>query len=421
MTPNREKNEFQTRRLVVFDVEGVLIPKNRYILFEISRKIGFLDLVQIIVLGLFYEIGLLPLEFSLRKIFAMLKGLEQEKVVELHKKIPFLPGTEEVFKKLNTKGYRTALISSGLPMLAVKDIATRLKADYAYGLELEIDKKQLTGNIGGNVIKSGGKATVLREILEKENLTPKDCIVVADDRNNLSMLSLCKLKIGYNPDFILAAKSDFVTRGSLTEILPPITGEKPSNPHHNLSNLGLRETIHMGSFMLTFISMYITGNILLTSLILLITILYSISEIARAHGISIPIISAITWNAANKTELYEIATAPIYFALGITISLVIFPEPIRYVAITILTLGDGGAHIFGMKFGRTPLPFNKGKNIEGTLFGFIFAFLGAMIFVNPIKALIAAMVGMTVEGLPSPINDNLTIPIVSGLILAIIM
>ena len=74
-----------------------------------------------------------------------------------------------------------------------------------------------------------------------------------------------------------------------------------------------------------------------------------------------------------------------------------------------------------MKFGRTPLPFNKGKNIEGTLFGFIFAFLGAMIFVNPIEALIAAMVGMTVEGLPSPINDNLTIPIVSGLILAIIM
>jgi phosphoserine phosphatase len=421
MTPNRKKNECETRYLVVFDVEGVLIPKNRYVLFEISRKISFLDFIQIIILGLFYEIGLLPLEFSLRKIFAMLKGLEQEKVVELHKKIPFIPGTEEVFKKLITKGYRTALISSGLPTLAVKDIAARLKADYAYGLELKIDKKHLTGKIGGDVIRPGGKATVLKEILEKEKLTSEDCIVVADDRNNLPMFSLCKLKIGYNPDFILAAKSDFVTRGSLTEILPPITGEKSSHGQPNLSNRGLREAIHMGSFLLTFISMYITGNVLLTSLILLIAMLYSISEIARAHGISIPIISPITWNAANKTELYEFATSPIYFALGMAISLSIFPEPIRYVAITVLTLGDGGAHIFGIRFGRTHLPFNKGKNIEGTLFGFICAFLGAIIFIDPIKALIAAIVGMTVEGLPSPINDNLTIPIATGLILAIIM
>ena len=155
-------------------------------------------------------------------------------------------------------------------------------------------------------------------------------------------------------------------------------------------------------------------------MILLVAVLYTLSEVARVRGINIPILSSITWNAANKTELYEFAAAPIHFALGIAISLLIFPAPICYVAITTLTLGDGCAHIFGMKFGRTPLPFNKGKNLEGTLFGFLFAFLGAMIFIDPTRALIAATVGMLVESLPSPINDNLTIPLASGLALLLI-
>ncbi len=418
----KEETGHGTDRLVVFDVEGILIPKNRYLLFEMSRKVGFLGFIRILTLGLLYEIGLLSLESALRRIFAMFKGLKAEEVLGLHKRMPLMAGTEEVFKRLNKNGYKTALISSGLPTPVVKDFATRLQADYAYGLELEILDERLTGAIGGDVLKSGGKAVVLQRILEKENLTPKDCVMVADDRNNLSMFPLCKLRIGYNPDFVLTAKSDFVTKGALTEILPPITGENPPVSLHTLSrSRGLRETIHMSSFLLSFICIYLLGNVLLSSLILFVAVLYTLSEVARVRGFNIPILSSITWSAANKTELYEFATSPIHFALGIAISLLIFPEPIRYVAITILTLGDGCAHIFGMKFGRTRLPFNKGKNLEGTIFGFLFAFLGAMIFVDPVRALIAAAVGMLVEGLPSPINDNLTMPLASGLVLTLIM
>ena len=415
-------NEHEANRLVVFDVEGILIPKNRYLLFEMSRKVGFLGFIRIVTLGLLYETGILSLESAMRRIFAMFKGLSAEELFQLHKKIPLMPGTEEVFKRLNKNGYRTALISSGLPTQVVKDFATRLQADYAYGLDLEIVDDRLTGAIGGDVIKQGGKALVLKRILEQENLTPKDCIMVADDRNNLSMFPLCNLRIGYNPDFVLTAKSDFVTRGALTEILPPITGEKPQISLPKLSRRrGLREAIHMSSFLLTFVCKYFLGNILLASLILLVAVFYMLSEVARVRGINIPILSSITWSAANKTELYGFAMSPIHFALGIAISLLIFPAPISYVAITILTLGDGCAHIFGMKFGKNRLPFNKGKNLEGTICGLLFAFLGATIFVDPTRALIAAAVGMFVEGLPSPINDNLTIPLVSGLVLMLIM
>ena len=64
------------------------------------------------------------------------------------------------------------------------------------------------------------------------------------------------------------------------------------------------------------------------------------------------------------------------------------------------------------------LPFNKGKRVEGSVFGFLFAFVGALLFVNPMKALVDA-IGMLVEYLPLPISDNITVPIASGLVMMV--
>lgn len=416
------KNSKQnTKKLVVFDVEGIIIPKNRYLLFEISRKVGFIGFIKIILLGAFYETGLLNLESTMKKIFLMFNGISEKEADRLYKQIPLIPGVEEVFESLKKRGYITALISSGLPSTAVKDLAQKLGSKYAYGLETESINGRLTGVIRGDVLKSGGKAIVLKRILEKEDLTSKECVVVADDRNNLSMFPLCGLRIGYNPDFVLSIKSDFVIKGALTEILKPITGEHLENSHKKISKRGgIREIIHIGSFFISFVSIYLIGNNLTSFLILLVALIYTISEVARVHGKNLPVFSSITLNAVNKTELYEFATAPINFALGIAFSFLIFPEPIRYLAVTTLTLGDGFAHIFGMKFGKHRLPFNKGKNLEGSIFGFLFAFLGALLFIDPIKALIATAFGMIIEALPLPLNDNLTIPIATGLILLLI-
>jgi phosphoserine phosphatase len=409
------------KKLIVFDIEGIIIPKNRYLIFEISRKFGFIGFIKIIFLGLLYETGLLNLESAMKKIFIMFKGLSEKEADRLYKQIPLVPGVEEVFVTLKKKGYVTALISSGLPLFAVKDLAHRLGANYAYGLETETINGDFTGNIGGDVLKSGGKAIVLKKILKKENLTKEDVVVVADDRNNLSMFPLCGLKIGYNPDFVLTLKSDFVTKGALTEILYPITGEHPENNQQKISKRrGVREIIHISSFFISFISIYLLGNNLTSFLILLIALIYIISEFARVRGKNLPILSSITLNAVNKTEFYEFATAPINFALGVAISLLLFPAPIRYVAITILTLGDGFAHIFGMKFGKHRIPFNKGKNLEGSISGFLFAFLGSLLFVDPIRALIAAIFGMIIEALPLPLNDNFNMPIATGLLLLLI-
>jgi len=406
------------KRLIVFDIEGVLLPKRRYLLFEAARKLGLLGFLKIALIGALYEIGLLSLESTLKKIFALLKGSKIDDLFQLYKKVPLMPNVKELFKKLKEAGHTTALISSGLPTPFIEDLATTLKADYAYGLELGTVNGRLTGKIWGDVIKPDGKALVLKKILQDTNLSPKDCIIIVDDRNNLPMFPLSAIKVGYNPDFLISAKSDFVIKGDLTEILPILTEDTPKNPRSTFSkNEILREAIHIGSFSIPFVCMHLLNSHIISLIILLITVLYIISEFLRIRGINLPITSTITWKTALKPELYEIATAPVFFALGIVFSLILFPTPTNYVLVTILTLGDGFATVFGKTLGRTVLPFNRGKTVEGSAFGFIFAFLGVLLFVDPTKALISAAIGMLVELLPLPLNDNLTIPLITGLAL----
>jgi dolichol kinase len=123
----------------------------------------------------------------------------------------------------------------------------------------------------------------------------------------------------------------------------------------------------------------------------------------------------VTKLTATGPERWDYATAPLFLAVGVTLSLVVFPPPSGYVGITVVTLGDGVAKIVGRRWGRTVIPFNKPKTIEGTLAGLIVSAFAASLFTPPPIALLAATLGMLIEALPSPVNDNLSVPLLTGL------
>lgn len=408
-------------RLVVFDVEGVLLPKRRYLVFEAARKLSFWRFVRILLIGFLYEIGLTSLESALKRIFRLLEGLLIDDLFQLYQKVPLIYGVEDVFKRLKKAKCKIALISSGLPQPFVETLASELNADYAYGLDLEIASNRLTGKISGVVLEHQGKAAVLKEILGATGYTAQDCAVVADDRNNLPMFPLCSLRVGYNSDFLLSIKSDVVVRGELKEILLPLNLETSAARYSSFSkDMVIREAIHISGVLVSFISIYLRTRFMVAFLIFIVTMVYIASEFARIEGVNLPVISTITREAATKPEIHEFVTNPIFFAAGIMLALVLFPNPINYASIAIFTLGDGTATLFGRKLGKTVFPLNKGKRVEGSIFGFLFAFLGALLFVSHIEALVGAAIGMIMEALPTPVNDNLTIPLAAGLALLLL-
>jgi dolichol kinase len=405
-------------RLAVFDVEGVLIPKKRYLLFEVGRTLRFSKFMKVLFYGFLYEVGLASLKSAFRRIFRAFAGIKVEDLRRIFEGVPLLPGVEVVFEKLRSDGWKTALISSGLPTIVVQDLASTLKADYAVGFEMKVKEEAVTGEIWGDVLERKGKLSVLKKILSKEALTPEDCVVVADDRNNLSIFLPEALKIGYNPDFAISMKADKVVTGKLVEILPLLNGEKKTSTLPSRNEVA-REVIHATGCVVPVLSGML-GLFTVSLLIFTVTLLYMMSELARMERMNLPIISSITRYAATKGELYEFATSPMFFALGIFLTLLLFPASASSAAIAIFALGDSAASIFGKTFGKRELPFNKEKTLEGSVIGFLFALLGGVLFVSPLLALIGAIVAMSVESLPLPVNDNLATPLFTGAVLTLI-
>jgi len=111
-----------------------------------------------------------------------------------------------------------------------------------------------------------------------------------------------------------------------------------------------------------------------------------------------------------------------FFLTGAGLSLLLFPKASALAGIAVLGFGDSASNIFGQLFGRVKHPswISTNKTVEGSLAGFAAGLLGALIFVNPVKGVIAASCGTVFEALDikykgQKLEDNLLIPIFSAL------
>lgn len=405
-------------RLIVFDVEGVLTPRNMFF-FQVGRAIGFFALIQILLYRLLYEIGVFSLDTSLRRIFKKLKGQKMETLQYIFDQNIAISRLKDFFIQVKKEGKsRIVLISSGLPTVIVKRLAHCIGADYAYGIDVWVNNAgEVTGEISGEVIGVNGKRRILQQILINEGLTLRDCTVIARDRNNRCLYTADTKKIGYNPNFIIRIKSDFVV-GNFSNMLSILNDKKVKRSFPSINDL-VRENIHAAGIFMPIIAQ-VTGVLPVAIFISVVSIIYLISELARLYGKNMPIISTITHHAASQSEFSGFAAAPLFYAMGILFTLLVFPFPASAAAIAIFTLGDSAASIFGGTLGIR-LPFNRGKTLEGSCSGFIFAFLAGSLFVAPWIAAIGAATAMFVEYLPLPINDNVLIPIVTAAILILLI
>lgn len=110
-------------------------------------------------------------------------------------------------------------------------------------------------------------------------------------------------------------------------------------------------------------------------------------------------------------------TGATWLLIGWTITVMLFKMPIAVAALLFLSIGDSFAAIIGKLY---PIIKIGDKTLSGTLSGFIASFL-IVFLINqsllPIIILSGSIVAMTVELIPSRLNDNLTMPITSGLIM----
>ena len=118
-------------------------------------------------------------------------------------------------------------------------------------------------------------------------------------------------------------------------------------------------------------------------------------------------------------ELEGKLTGASYVLIGSFISIAIFPKEIAILALIFAAIGDTVAALYGRKFGKLRI---WNKTLEGSIAGMIACFIIALFFpqIPNIIKFSGAFAAMFIELLPINIDDNLRIPLFSGLVMYIL-
>lgn len=104
-------------------------------------------------------------------------------------------------------------------------------------------------------------------------------------------------------------------------------------------------------------------------------------------------------------------------SIGIFIPSIFFNKDIVIGSIFVLAIGDSVSNIVGREYGKTKIPYNKTKSLEGTLIGFLSSTVFVSLYFPLYLAISASATGMLIESLNQKIDDNLFIPIASAIVL----
>ncbi len=170
-----------------------------------------------------------------------------------------------------------------------------------------------------------------------------------------------------------------------------------------------RACVHASALLIPFVA-EMTSKLIVVVALVVTTAAYILSEAVRLRAKSVPFITRFTLAMSHEDESPRLVVAPVYLAVGVVLSLLVFPKNIAYASITIIAVGDPVASYVGRKLGRIHV---RQKTLEGFIAGWIVSFAAALLWVPPHLALAGSVTGMLLE-LLGLLDDNLTIPIGAG-------
>ena len=162
-------------------------------------------------------------------------------------------------------------------------------------------------------------------------------------------------------------------------------------------------------------------SILVIALAVFLTAEYARLKFPRFNARALKVMGPIM----RKNEIDKMSGTPFYVG-SVLLAIIIFPKPIAILSILFLAIGDPMSSIFGITWGHKSYRFSNGKSLIGTAAGMgicsVITFLyltltGVSILPSLCIALAGGFAGGGAEMIPLEIDDNFSIPLVSGMAL----
>jgi len=144
----------------------------------------------------------------------------------------------------------------------------------------------------------------------------------------------------------------------------------------------------------------------------LLTTIFTMNEGARlGKWFYFPLRKLASFGIREKEK--ETVASYVYLAIGMLFAAIfLYPVPL-FSIIGILCFADTAASLFGRKYGKHKLQFNRTKSWEGSIAGFIICLIVTFLLVGFIWGLVASLVFFIVDAITPvlPLSDNIGIPL----------
>ncbi|RDI71908.1 phosphoserine phosphatase SerB [Halopelagius longus] len=182
-------------RLIAFDFDGTLSDSEMTVLLG-KRKNVAEEMADITERAMNDEISYAQ---SLRKRASLLEGLEIEDAEAAYDEVTLRPGAADLIARLRDAGHHVAILTGGFERGVERALQKEgVEVDSIVANRLPVERDRLTGEVEGSLIE-GTKDEALESLADELGVKLSHSVAVGDGANDLPMLEVAGLAVGFEP------------------------------------------------------------------------------------------------------------------------------------------------------------------------------------------------------------------------------
>ncbi|WP_226011414.1 phosphoserine phosphatase SerB [Halomicrobium salinisoli] len=192
--------------IVAFDFDGTLSDSEMTVLLG-ERNGTADDMAEITERAMNDEIAYAE---SLRQRCALLEGLPDEEAAAAFDQVALRPGAADVIESLREAGVYVCILTGGFERGVARALEKEgVEVDAIVANRLPVEGDELTGAVEGPLIE-GTKDDALEVVTAVVGEDREDTVAVGDGANDLPMLEVAGLAVGFDPKPAVAPSCDTI-------------------------------------------------------------------------------------------------------------------------------------------------------------------------------------------------------------------
>jgi len=180
-----------------------------------------------------------------------------------------------------------------------------------------------------------------------------------------------------------------------------------------------RKLVHLSSLCIPILYLVLPDKHVSRAILVTVTIGFLVADMLKLRNMKVRALYMKLFGGVLRGFEDRTLVGGTYFLMACTLTIYIFDTYVAVAAITFLVLGDTAAALVGKAYGRIKL---LDKSVEGSMACFLACIIVGLALpgLNGETILAGAAVATVMELIPSPVDDNFRIPLVSGFIMQIL-